>query len=482
MPERADLAAGKAGLPARPGRTDAAAAPEWDLVLVGAGLANGLLAMRLRQRHPRLRLLLLELAPAPGGNHTWSFHPTDLTPAQRAWTDDLVAHRWDGHAVRFPQRERRLRGGYASVTSDRFARALREAVRHPSPAALYCGAAVAAVAPQQVTLADGTRIRARAVVDGRGVRPSPHLALGFQKFLGQELQLAAPHGLAAPVLMDATVPQHDGYRFVYLLPFDDRRVLVEDTYYADGDAVDPAALRARIAAYAGARGWRVERVLREEHGVLPIVLAGDIDAFWAEARRDGLPRSGLAAALFHPTTGYSLPDAVRLADAVADHLDGCGPPAAEAPGRGYAGLTAGGLLAAIESHARERWRAGGFFRLLNRMLFLAAAPEERWRVMQRFYGLGEGLIARFYAGRPTLLDRARILSGKPPVPLGAALRAMRASSRLLAAAPALAQPPSASALRPPGVPDPSVGGGAAPGARPTPPSPSSPRTRKASLP
>jgi lycopene beta-cyclase len=456
--------------------TTAAMPPEWDLVLVGAGLANGLLALRLRQRHPRLRLLLLEHDPAPGGNHTWSFHPTDLTAAQRAWTAELVAHRWEGYAVRFPQRRRRLAGGYASVTSDRFARVLRDAVRHPSTAALYCGATAAAIAPQQVTLADGTRIRARAVVDGRGVRSSPHLALGFQKFLGQELQLESPHGLAAPVLMDATVPQHDGYRFVYLLPLDTHRVLVEDTYYADGDAVDADGLRARIAAYADAQGWRVARVVREEHGVLPIVLAGDIDAFWAEARREGLPRTGLAAALFHPTTGYSLPDAVRLADAVADHLDGCGPPAdGAAPGAGYGGLTAAGLLDAVEAHAKAQWHARGFFRLLNRMLFLAAAPGDRWRVMQRFYGLGEGLIARFYAGRSTVLDRLRILSGKPPVPIGAALQAMRASSRLLAALPpahSLSRPQDAS------------GGDRSPDAatlRATPP-PSSSRTRKAPIP
>ena len=57
------------------------------------------------------------------------------------------------------------------------------------------------------------------------------------------------------------------------------------------------------------------------------------------------------------------------------------------------------------------------------MLFLAAAPNQRWRVMQRFYGLPEPLIARFFAGRPTLADRLRILSGKPPVPVGAAIRA-----------------------------------------------------------
>jgi lycopene beta-cyclase len=57
------------------------------------------------------------------------------------------------------------------------------------------------------------------------------------------------------------------------------------------------------------------------------------------------------------------------------------------------------------------------------MLFLAGRPEHRWRVMQRFYRLPSPLIARFYAGRLHLGDKARLLSGKPPVPVRQALSA-----------------------------------------------------------
>ena len=46
---------------------------------------------------------------------------------------------------------------------------------------------------------------------------------------GVEVQLKKPHGLTAPMLMDAQVPQTDGYRFLYVLPFDPRTLLVEDT-------------------------------------------------------------------------------------------------------------------------------------------------------------------------------------------------------------------------------------------------------------
>jgi lycopene beta-cyclase len=62
------------------------------------------------------------------------------------------------------------------------------------------------------------------------------------------------------------------------------------------------------------------------------------------------------------------------------------------------------------------------------MLFLAAEPDRRWFVMQRFYGLRQGLVERFYAGRSTLADKARILTGRPPVAILRALKCLPESS------------------------------------------------------
>jgi len=59
------------------------------------------------------------------------------------------------------------------------------------------------------------------------------------------------------------------------------------------------------------------------------------------------------------------------------------------------------------------------------MLFHAAEPEQRWRVFERFYRLPEPLIERFYAGHSTMADRLRVLCGRPPVPIGRALLALR---------------------------------------------------------
>lgn len=76
--------------------------------------------------------------------------------------------------------------------------------------------------------------------------------------------------------------------------------------------------------------------------------------------------------------------------------------------------------------------ASGAPRMLSRMLFGAAEPGQRRRVLERFYRLPEPLIERFYAGRSTATDMARVLVGRPPVPLGAALAALAGSGRPLA--------------------------------------------------
>lgn len=370
---------------------------DFDLILAGGGLANGLIALRLAELRPELRVAIVEAGATIGGNHTWSSFAGDLTAEQRRWTAPLFAHRWDSYEVRFPAHSRRLEAGYGSATSDLLAEAVGKAL---PPQHILTGTPIVAITPTSVTLADQRTLTAAAVIDGRGQGPSPHLDLRWQKFLGQEVELEAPHGLDGPIIMDATVPQIDGYRFVYMLPFTPTRVLIEDTYYADGPELSPDAIRRHIADYAASKGWRIASVVREEEGILPIALGGDIAAFLADGV-DGVARVGLHAGLFHPTTGYSFPDAVRTADLVA----------------GLPSLDAASVHAALSRYARRAWAGRRLYRMLDRMLFLAARGEERFPILQRFYRLDAGLIGRFYASRSHLGDWARILTGKPPIPI-----------------------------------------------------------------
>ena len=377
--------------PARQGRTS--------LLLAGGGLANGLIAYRLAEKRPEISVRLVERGDRLGGRHTWSYFDTDVESAGD-WIGVFVAKSWSAYEVRFPKRRRQLANFYRSIPSRRF----HEVLTAKLGDRVVLNTQIETLGSDWVDLADGRRLTANLVIDGRGPAAAPDLIVGYQKFLGQTVRLAAEHGLDAPIIMDATVDQFDGYRFLYVLPWDARTLLIEDTRYTDVADLDHDGLRRGIANYAWSQGWTIEAVLEEEEGVLPVALGGDIEAHWRSAESRAL--SGLRAALFHPTTGYSLPDAAALADAI------CGLPTIDAP--------------SVERLIRERsirlWRDRAFFRLLNRMLFQAARPNERYRVLERFYGLPEALIARFYAARLTGLDKLRLLSGKPPVPLGAALR------------------------------------------------------------
>ncbi len=369
------------------------------VVLVGGGLANCLIALRLIRSRPDIDLILLEQGAALGGRHTWSFFHHDVGPAILAWLHPLLARTWPGYEVRFPTRRRHLDSPYSSITSERLDGALRPLLGDRC----LLGVSATRVEPRRVVLDDGRVLDADVVIDGRGPSTFTDLDLGFQKFVGQVVRLKSPHGLDRPILMDATVPQTDGYRFVYTLPFDDLVLLIEDTRYADGAALDRSDFIAGIRDYAAAQGWIIDRIELEEEGVLPVAMDGNIDAFW---RRDwGVPRVGLSAALFHPTTGYSLPDAARLAERIA-----------AAPV-----FSVEAIHAMVRDHSLEVWGNRGFFRLCNRMLFRAGSPSLRYKVFQRFYGLGDTLIRRFYSATLTWPDKARILTGKPPVPFWAAV-------------------------------------------------------------
>lgn len=317
-----------------------------------------------------------------------------------------MVYHWPDYQVRFPTRRRKLNSGYFSVTSQRFAEVLQQKFGQH----LWISRAVAEVHADAVRLNNGQVISASAVIDGRGYTPNSALNVGFQAFIGQEWRLSKPHGLSSPIIMDATVDQQNGYRFVYSLPLSATELLIEDTHYIDNATLEPERARQNIRDYAAQQNWQLQTLLREEQGALPITLTGDSTAFW---QQQPLACSGLRAGLFHPTTGYSLPLAVALADRLSA-LDV---------------FTSPSIHQAITHFAHERWQQQRFFRMLNRMLFLAGPADSRWRVMQRFYGLPEDLISRFYAGKLTLTDRLRILSGKPPVPVLAALQAIMTTHR-----------------------------------------------------
>lgn len=377
--------------------------PQQKLVIAGGGLAGALAALAMVRRRPELQILLLEQGATFGGNHLWSFFDPDVLPGDRWLVEPLVVARWDAYDIAFPGRRRTLPTGYSSIRSERLDEVVRKTLK---PDQYRLGAEIVSLDANGVSLRGGERIAATAVIDARGAANLDALDLGWQKFVGRVYALTEPHGLDRPIVMDAMVDQSDGYRFVYCLPFSNTSLMVEDTYYSTDPALDAELIGGRIEAYARSRGWLVASLVSEESGVLPVAMGGAFGRLWPSEAP--VARLGMRGGFFHPTTGYSLPDAVRTAALLAQQTD-------------FSGAALGRLF---RERAARLWRDRGFYRLLNRMLFRAAAPEDRYGVLEHFYRLDPDLIGRFYAGRSTWSDKLRIMSGKPPVPIGKAITAM----------------------------------------------------------
>lgn len=359
-----------------------------ELIIVGGGLQGGLIALAVRRLRPTARVMVINRDRRPGGNHTWCFHSNDLPVAAEPFVRPLVAAEWPAYTVRFPSFARTVPSRYSAITSERFA-----AVIEQSGCELLSNTEATCLAADRVTLSDGTELTAGCVIDARGpTAAEPPTATGYQKFVGMEIETERPWPDAAPTVMDASVPQDDGFRFVYVLPFTPNRILIEDTHFSDGPRLNKPLFRQRIAEYADARNVGRWRVVREEAGVLPMPWVGG----GVYVPDSGPLPVGYAGGWFHPATGYSLPVAVRVALAIAN-------------------ATPTGARTALRKLAERVSPRQRFGRFLNRLLFTLVVPDQRWQVFRRLYrAVPDATLNRFYALDFGPLDAARMVVGWPP--------------------------------------------------------------------
>lgn len=375
-----------------------------DIAIVGGGLSGALLALALNARRPGLDVRLVEASRVIGGDGLWSFAEADVAPEHRWLVAPAVAHMWRGYRVEGAEYGETLTGGYYALSSER----LDAHVRATLPAnALMTGRRVAAVTRSSVVLAGGDRIRANGVIDTRGAADCAALDLQSRKFVRQRLVLAAVHDQRTPEIQPVAETEAEP-AFVRSLPMGEEEMLVEANLIGEAAEPESARLRAQITRHAQRRGWRVDYVAQEQQGVLPICLGGDFERYW-NAGGVQVPKSGARAALFHPVSGYALPDAVRLALYVAGLERFDGPH----------------LHDELFERARSIWQQRSFYRLYARLLYRAADGDARRDMIERFYRLDPAIITRFYTAASTRMDKLKIIGARPSVPLRRALAALR---------------------------------------------------------
>jgi lycopene beta-cyclase len=309
--------------------------PVADLAVVGLGPAGRALA------HRATAAGLDVIAVDPHPDRRW-------TPTYAAWCDELPG--WlDGHAVAAARVERpRVWTTHEHVLARPYCVLDNDALR----AALDLGSArvlagtAADVEPDRVILRDGSRLRARQVIDARGAQPARGLA-------EQTASGVVVSGEAAlPVLGDGEAWFMDWRAdngaapdeipsFLYAVPLGRDRVLLEETCLVGRPGLSQDVLRTRLETRLRARRVPVAANGERERVRFPVQVpraAGAAASF------------GARAGLMHPGTGYSVAASLSAVDGlVGAILDDDDPTAALWPtaARAVRGLREVGLRALL---------------------------------------------------------------------------------------------------------------------------------------
>lgn len=364
--------------------------PQYDHIIVGNGLAGRLTALGLLYISPLKKVLLIDQNPEPLPTHTWSCFKNDWPKALTPFLETLPWHHWDKHRILFSDLDRTLDQAYCSLKE-------KDLLSHSHHLETWWGCQVTPVKnePHQIQVyksanpLDIKTLNCPQIIYATGWGPGPFTPCGYQKFVGLEVHTHKPHGIHHPVIMDTRIPQTDGYRFFYLLPFSPTEILVEDTYYSHDPTLDVTRIKQEILKYCQQKNLGAFDVQYQEQGVLPLPFLPQ-----KPPAPPGALAIGPSSGHFNPVTGYSLPFILRQLDR---YLYQHKPP---------------------QSEPRPHW----MWYLLNQFMFLGAPPENRWRVFRFFYNHPPSLIAKFYSGTMGFADWMRFFSSlTPPIPVFKAL-------------------------------------------------------------
>jgi len=380
-----------------------------DVVILGAGCAGLSLASRLAQARTTLRVVLLDPRTNYRDDRSWCF----WRPAQHDLTDLVSAH-WA--AWRFSDTTgrtalHRVPGlSYQYIRSiDFYTRSLEIIAAHPAidlRLGVRAGEITVAAGGIRVETDQGPLLAAQ-VID---TRPKQQDAILYQSFAGIELLSESPHGFNPDevTLMGSMEADAGGLRFVYALPIDRHRVILEWTRFG-AVPVSRDQLATELDGVLAEHSLEDAVRVRSEGGVLAMGLAPE-----STPSLPGVVSAGNAGGALRAASGYGFLRIQRWAEACAARL--------------LAGEPAVG-------HPAEPWSRATLDRL-----FLQAVRRHPERTAEYFLALAQGVPApsllRFLSDGARTPDYARIIGSLPKRPFIAEIPRRPTYS----AAPSLAKP------------------------------------------
>jgi lycopene beta-cyclase len=380
----------------------------YDAVIAGGGLAGMSLAAHLAAGGWwGRRVLIVDDPAAQPSAISWGFWSrTD------GLLDDAVSRRYDRIRIHADGAERILPlcpYGYRVVRRPDLVRVVRRLLRRCPGFEIRSGRVedVRDGPSAAETIVGGQAVRSRWAFDSV-TRPSRVGPVDARlAFTGWEVVCERPtFDPSVPTLFDFRTAQTGGARFVYILPVDPHRALVELTQFVPRD-VEPPSSWARCAGLAAylrdVGGCSTYRTVRTESAVIPL-----------RARPDGrhgrrVLAIGARGGLIKASTGYAYQRIQRDSRAIAASLVRYDHP-----------------FAAFRSRRRHRLLDDVLLRVLDR------EPARLEQVFARLFAANPvDRVLRFLDEDTSVRDELRLIATLPPAPFLRAYPAVLARRRCL---------------------------------------------------
>ena len=275
-----------------------------DLAILGGGCAGLSLARELAVNQVKRSVIVIEPRQAYEDDRSWCFWAADQNKFQ-----DWVSFSWTawsfGQAGELTASQHQPGIRYQYIRSADFYRKSLALIQTCPAIDVHLGQTVTALTPHEQGWEVETDVgiyTARQVLDTRPPAQAriDHSTL-LQCFLGVEIELeqaAYADARQLELMTDMRVTNGD-FCFTYILPYTRTHLMVEVTFFAK-ERVALDTLQRELDQLLKRRGWSEARIIRQEHGALPMGLPKEVPSSSNQP-----PQAGMRAGALRPSSGYA---------------------------------------------------------------------------------------------------------------------------------------------------------------------------------